>query len=55
MLERFESLKSGDVVVQNGGTSVVAQLVTQIARARGIKTVSLIRERCVRVCVWVFS
>ncbi|KAJ9506583.1 hypothetical protein QJQ45_018520 [Haematococcus lacustris] len=45
MLETFVELKEGDVIVQNGGTSAVGQLVTQLARARGVKTVSVIRPR----------
>ncbi|KAG2448611.1 hypothetical protein HYH02_006500 [Chlamydomonas schloesseri] len=45
MLENFIALKPGDTVAQNGATSAVGEAVIQIARARGIKTINLIRER----------
>ncbi|GBF97911.1 hypothetical protein Rsub_10584, partial [Raphidocelis subcapitata] len=45
MLERFASLRPGDVVAQNGATSAVGQHVIQICRAKGIRTVNLIRDR----------
>lgn len=32
-------------IIQNAGTSIVSKLVTQIAKAKGIKTLSVIRDR----------
>lgn len=45
MLETFVPLQPGDVVIQNGATSAVGQAVIQIAAAKGIKTVNVVRER----------
>jgi len=45
MLERFVSLSPGDVVVQNGATSAVGRCLIQLASARGLRTVNLIRPR----------
>ncbi|KAF5834789.1 chaperonin 10-like protein [Dunaliella salina] len=45
MLERFVSLSPGDVVVQNGATSAVGQAVIQLAKAKGLQTVNIIRDR----------
>ncbi|KAI4368798.1 hypothetical protein MLD38_017312 [Melastoma candidum] len=45
MLEDFRTLESGDSVVQNGATSMVGRCVIQIAKARGIKTVNIMRDR----------
>jgi len=45
LLEDFVDLKEGDVVIQNGGTSAVAQAVSQLAALRGIITISIIRSR----------
>ncbi len=45
MLQDFAQLKSGDVIVQNGANSAVGQCVIQMAKARGIKTVNIIRDR----------
>ena len=47
LLTDFAELKEGDVVVQNGGNSSVGRCVIQLAAARGIKTVNLVRERYV--------
>lgn len=44
MLSDFEDLKAGDVVVQNGANSAVGQAVIQIAKARGIKTINIVRS-----------
>lgn len=38
-------LKEGDWIILNGGTSVVAQLLVQFARLRGVKSASVIRDR----------
>ncbi|GLJ54118.1 hypothetical protein SUGI_1158950 [Cryptomeria japonica] len=45
MLEDFVSLKAGDVVVQNGATSMVGQCVIQLSYLRGIQTINIIRDR----------
>lgn len=45
MLEDFVELCAGDVIVQNGANSSVGQLVIQIARQRGIRTVNIVRDR----------
>eukprot|EP00879_Flechtneria_rotunda_P013891 GHRR01014507.1.p1 GENE.GHRR01014507.1~~GHRR01014507.1.p1 ORF type:complete len:309 (+),score=91.20 GHRR01014507.1:1264-2190(+) len=45
MLEQFVDLQPGDTVVQNGATSAVGQHVIQLAHAKGIKTVNVIRDR----------
>jgi trans-2-enoyl-CoA reductase len=44
LLEDFETLKAGDVIVQNGANSMVGLSVIQLANARGIKTVNIIRR-----------
>lgn len=43
MLEGFVKLNKGDVVVQNNGASTVAQAVVQLAAAKGVRTVTLVR------------
>ncbi|XP_003738443.1 enoyl-[acyl-carrier-protein] reductase, mitochondrial [Galendromus occidentalis] len=45
MLKDFVELKPGDTVIQNGANSAVGQAVIQIAKAWGIKTVNIIRDR----------
>jgi len=45
LLTDFGNLKAGDSIIQNAGNSTVGQAVIQIAKARGIKTISLIRDR----------
>lgn len=45
MLSDFVDLKRGDVVVQNGATSGVGTAAIQIAAARGIKTINVVRDR----------
>jgi trans-2-enoyl-CoA reductase len=45
MLKDFIDLKPGDWVIQNGANSAVGQAVIQIAAARGLKTINLIRDR----------
>ena len=45
MLLDFAQLKKGDWVVQNGANSGVGQMVIQLARIRGFKTVNIIRDR----------
>lgn len=45
MLEDFETLNSGDSIVQNGSTSIVGQCIIQLARFRGIHSINIIRDR----------
>lgn len=45
MLKEFVDLCPGDVVVQNGGNSGVGRAVIQIAKAQGLKTVNVVRDR----------
>ncbi|KAI0028346.1 hypothetical protein K488DRAFT_80732 [Vararia minispora EC-137] len=45
MLNDFVDLKPGDWVVQNAANSAVGQAVIQIAKAKQLKTVNLIRDR----------
>jgi len=45
MLKDFVQLKKGDVIIQNGANSAVGQSVIQIAKAWGIKTINVIRDR----------
>ncbi|XP_029592657.1 enoyl-[acyl-carrier-protein] reductase, mitochondrial isoform X3 [Salmo trutta] len=45
MLSDFEELKPGDTVIQNAANSGVGQAVIQIAAARGIQTINVVRDR----------
>ena len=45
LLEDMAQLKPGDWIIQNAATSVVAQMVAQLARLRGLHTISIIRDR----------
>ncbi|KAJ3148988.1 hypothetical protein HDU89_003989 [Geranomyces variabilis] len=45
MIRDFASLKSGDVLLQNGANSGVGQAVIQLANAWGIRTVNIVRPR----------
>lgn len=45
MLRDFTALAPGDCVVQNGANSSVGLCVIQIAKALGIKTINVIRDR----------
>ncbi|CAK6959048.1 enoyl- reductase%2C mitochondrial [Scomber japonicus] [Scomber scombrus] len=45
MLSDFEDLKQGDSVIQNAANSGVGQAVIQIAAARGINTINVVRDR----------
>lgn len=45
MLSDFENLKPGDSLIQNAANSGVGQAVIQIAAARGIHTINIIRDR----------
>ncbi|XP_059724725.1 enoyl-[acyl-carrier-protein] reductase, mitochondrial isoform X3 [Haemorhous mexicanus] len=45
LLADFESLAPGDSIIQNAANSGVGQAVIQIARASGIKTINVVRDR----------
>lgn len=45
LLTDFGHLSPGDVVIQNGANSAVGRYVIQMARARGLRTVNIIRDR----------
>uniref|UniRef100_A0A663LQ12 Enoyl-[acyl-carrier-protein] reductase, mitochondrial n=1 Tax=Athene cunicularia TaxID=194338 RepID=A0A663LQ12_ATHCN len=45
MLVDFETLAPGDSVIQNAANSGVGQAVIQIAKASGIKTINVLRDR----------
>ncbi|CAJ1062701.1 enoyl- reductase%2C mitochondrial isoform X1 [Notolabrus celidotus] [Xyrichtys novacula] len=45
MLSDFEDLKTGDTVIQNAANSGVGQAVIQIAAAKGINTINVVRDR----------
>jgi NADPH:quinone reductase-like Zn-dependent oxidoreductase len=44
MLTRFANLSSGDWVIQNAGNSAVGHCVIRLARKRGLRTISLVRQ-----------
>lgn len=43
LLTRFAALERGDWVVQNGAASAVGRCVIQLARARGVRTLNIVR------------
>ncbi|KAB8349502.1 hypothetical protein FH972_023528 [Carpinus fangiana] len=45
LLEDMRSLKPGDWIIQNGATSVIAQMVTMFAKPKGVKVISVVRDR----------
>uniref|UniRef100_A0A8B9BWQ0 Enoyl-[acyl-carrier-protein] reductase, mitochondrial n=1 Tax=Anser brachyrhynchus TaxID=132585 RepID=A0A8B9BWQ0_9AVES len=45
MLSDFESLAPGDSVIQNAANSGVGQAVIQIAKATGVRTINVVRDR----------
>lgn len=45
MLSDFEDLKPGETVIQNAANSGVGQAVIEIAAARGINTINVVRDR----------
>lgn len=45
MLNEFEKLEKGDVIIQNGANSMVGLAVVQLARERGIRTINVVRTR----------
>ncbi|KAG0028848.1 mitochondrial 2-enoyl thioester reductase [Podila clonocystis] len=45
MLRDFKTLSEGDYIIQNGANSGVGEAVVQMARALGVKTINIIRNR----------
>lgn len=45
MLHDFVDLRPGDVVIQNGGNSMVGKSVIQLAKIYGYKTINVVRAR----------
>jgi len=45
LLEDFVTLEQGDVVIVNGGSGIVAQTFVQLCAMRGVKAISVIRDR----------
>ena len=45
MLKDFICLRAGDTVIQNGGNSAVGQMVIQLCKLWGVKTVNIVRNR----------
>lgn len=45
LLEDFATLDQGDWIVQNGASSAVGRLVIQLARARNLRTLNLVRRQ----------
>ncbi|CAE6417494.1 unnamed protein product [Rhizoctonia solani] len=45
MLSDFRDLEEGDYVIQNGANSAVGQAVIQIAAARKLRTINVVRDR----------
>lgn len=44
MLTSFADLKAGDVVLQNDACSPIGHCVVQLCKARGIKTVNIVKD-----------
>lgn len=45
LIEDMRRLKPGDWIIQNAGTGVIPQMVVQLAHLRGVKTISVVRDR----------
>lgn len=45
LLEDTKQLKPGDWIIQNAASGVIAQMVSQFARLKGLHTISIIRDR----------
>ncbi|KAI6661603.1 Trans-2-enoyl-CoA reductase, mitochondrial [Oopsacas minuta] len=45
MLQDFVELKVGDTLIQNAANSAVGQMVIQLAKYKGVKTINIIRDR----------
>eukprot|EP01098_Paradermamoeba_levis_P004494 TRINITY_DN1920_c0_g1_i2.p1 TRINITY_DN1920_c0_g1~~TRINITY_DN1920_c0_g1_i2.p1 ORF type:complete len:357 (+),score=116.53 TRINITY_DN1920_c0_g1_i2:68-1072(+) len=44
LLEDFEPLKSGDVIIQNGANGLIGQTVVQLAAKKGVKTINIVND-----------
>ena len=44
LLRDFETLKAGDVIMQNGANSMVGLAVIQMAKLMGVKTINIVRS-----------
>jgi trans-2-enoyl-CoA reductase len=45
LVEDMCNLKPGDYIIQNAGTSALAQMVVQFARRRGVGVINVVRDR----------
>ncbi|KAK3368343.1 hypothetical protein B0H63DRAFT_488313 [Podospora didyma] len=45
LVENFRKLTPGDWIIQNAGTSFIAQMVEEFARLKGAKVISVVRDR----------
>lgn len=45
LVEDMRTLRAGDCIIQNAATSVIAQMVILFARRRGVKVISVVRDR----------
>ena len=45
MLEEFVELQPGDAIVHTGGNSSTGKYILQLAKHRGIRSISVIRDR----------
>lgn len=45
MLSEFVELRPGETVVQNGATSAVGHAVVAVAKAWGLRSINIIRDR----------
>ncbi|KFZ19918.1 hypothetical protein V501_00418 [Pseudogymnoascus sp. VKM F-4519 (FW-2642)] len=45
LVEDMRALKPGDYIIQNAGTSLLAQFVIQFARRRGVNVINVVRDR----------
>eukprot|EP01130_Rhizamoeba_saxonica_P019077 TRINITY_DN9788_c0_g1_i1.p1 TRINITY_DN9788_c0_g1~~TRINITY_DN9788_c0_g1_i1.p1 ORF type:complete len:366 (-),score=97.02 TRINITY_DN9788_c0_g1_i1:29-1126(-) len=44
LLEDFQNLQEGDVIIQNGANSMVGSCIVQLAKQKGVKTLNIVRE-----------
>ena len=47
LLTSFAQLQTGDVVLQNDACSPIGRCVVQLCKARGIKTINIVKDWCV--------
>ena len=45
LVEDMRVLRPGDWIIQNAGTGVISQMVVQMAHLRGVKVISVVRDR----------